>query len=1082
MRRRPFGLDPSAIRDRRKSATRPRFEPLEDRRLLTQFVVNTNDNGSGSLRAAILAANGTAGGDTIDFNISGSGVHKISLTTGALPTITNAILVDGTSQPTNGGATVTTPLIQIDGSTLPAGTNDGLTINLPSGTSPATIRGLAISGFSGSGVVIRGVGGNSVQENLIGTSPDGTAAAANGTGVSIIGSANNSVGGITSTFRNVISGNTGSGISLTGSTSSGNVIEGNLIGTNVAGVGSIPNANGVVVSAGASNNTIGGAIVAARDVISGNTGAGVTFTGANTAGNVIEGEYIGLTSSGTAALPNAEGVMITAAATSNSIGGAAVSNRNIISGNTTDNIRIAGATNNAVVGNTVGLTSDGTKALPGTQASTAGIEVEDGATGNTIGGVSSTAENVIGSATGPGLQVRGKTSSIVGTAAGGNLIEGNFIGTNLAGTATVPNAGGGLVLRDGTTNNTVGGTTGGLARNVVSGNTGEGIALLGTGTTGNAIQANLIGVESDGTTALGNTNDGVFIDAASNNSIGGTVAAASNTIANNAEAGVFVNTGTGDLIRHNSIFTNSGIGIDLAPRGVNPNSATQPGVGPNNLQNYPVLTGVTSAGGVSTVKGTFASAPATTYTLDFYYRNATDAAGIGQGRNYAGSTTVTTDASGNATISAATTTAIPSGAVVTATATDPSGNTSEFSADLSNAPATVDLSIALTASPTAAAVGGFLTYTMTVTNNGGTGATNVVATNTLPTGLNFIGATSSTGSVTQSGTTVTANFGSLAAGATATSTITLVTTSTGTLTDTASVTQTETDVNLANNTATVTSTVAQGVDLAVVASASPTPATVGSPTAIIFTVTNNSAANTSTNTAFNAVLPTGATVVSSTSSQGTTSTTGGKLSAAIGSLAPGASATVTVVLNPTTVGNLAFSGTATSTQPDVNPANNTTSAVVPVASASSVATVDGPTVIEVDRSGYHRNPTRVNLTYSGSVIPSTATNLANYKIVSAGKDGKFGTKDDVNRPIQAITYNTTTHVVTLRLKRTIGLHTTVVLKVVGSNPGGVRGTGGQLLDGGQTGQPGSDFFQEFTGVGPGRLSLTAFHGIKSKRK
>ncbi len=930
--------------------------------------------------------------------------------------------------------------------------------------------------------MITGVGGNSIQEDLIGTTPDGTAAAANGTGVSIVGSANNTVGGITGTFRNVISGNTGAGISLSGATSSGNVVEGNLIGSDVGGSIAIPNANGVVVSGGASNNTLGGAIVAARDVISGNTGAGVTFTGANTSGNVIEGEFIGLTSSGTSGLANGEGVIITAAATSNSIGGAAVSNRNIISGNTADNIRIAGSTNNAVVGNTVGLTSDGSKALPGTQASTAGVELEDGATGNTIGGVASTSENVIGGSTGPGLQIRGKTTASVPTAASGNLIEGNFIGTDLAGTAAAPNAGGGIVLRDGTPNNTVGGVTGGLARNVVSGNGGEGISLLGAGTTGNAIQANLIGVEPDGATALGNANDGIFIDTASNNSIGGSVAAASNTIANNAEAGVFVNSGTGNLIRLNSIFTNLGIGIDLAPRGVNPNSTTQPGVGPNDLQNYPVLSSVTTASGVTTVNGTFFSAPNTTYTIDFYFRNATDGGSIGQGRNFAGTTTVTTNASGNATISAATTTAIPTGGIVTATATDPNGNTSELSADLTNAAPSVDLAIALTASPSTPAVGGFITYTMVVTNVGTTGATNVVATNTLPTGLNFIGATATAGSVTQSGSTVTASFGSLAAGATASSTITVVTTAAGTITDTAAVTQTETDVNLANNTATVTSTVAQGVNLTVVATESPNPVAVGSPVAIIFTVTNGSTANTATTVTLTGALPAGATVVSSSASQGTTSTANGALSAAIGSLAPGASASVTVVMTPTSVGSLFFTTTASADQPEVNPPASTATAGVVVASASSVPTSDGPRVIEIDRTGYHRIPTRVHVTYSGSVVQSTATDLANYKIVSAGKDGRFGTRDDVNRPIRAIQYDTATNSVTLRFKRTIGIHTPVVLMIVGSTPGGVRGTGGQLLDGAGTGQPGSDFVQLFTGVGPGRLALESFHAKSHKRK
>ena len=323
----------------------------------------------------------------------------------------------------------------------------------------------------------------------------------------------------------MISGNTGNGVVITGSTSSGNVVQGNIIGLDVGGAKAIPNANGVVLAAGASNNTIGGAIVAARDVISGNTGAGILMTGAGTSGNLIEGEYVGLNSSGTAALGNAEGVVVNAGAASNSIGGSSVSNRNIISGNVADNVHVVGAgtINNVIVGDTIGLNADGSASLGGGQAVTGGLVIEDGATGTTVGGVASTSVNVIGGNSGPGVLIRGMSSSTVGTAASANLVEGNFVGTNLGGTAGVPNAGGGIVLSNGTTNNTVGGTAGGLARNVVSGNLGAGISLIGAGVTGNAVQANLIGLQSDGATALGNQNDGVYINGASNNTIGGSV-------------------------------------------------------------------------------------------------------------------------------------------------------------------------------------------------------------------------------------------------------------------------------------------------------------------------------------------------------------------------------------------------------------------------------------------------------------------------------------------------------------------------------------------------------------------------------
>ncbi|MDB5353523.1 MAG: Cna domain protein [Planctomycetota bacterium] len=1077
MRRRLFGLESAGPRGRRKSASRPRIEALEDRRLLTTFfVLNTNDNGEGSLRKAILDANGNVGSDVINFNISGTGVHTISLTTGALPTITDTALLDASSQPTNGGPVISTPLIELDGSTLPAGTNDGLTINLPVGTSPSTIRGIAIGGFTGSGVVITGVGGNAVQQSLIGVNADGTAAKANAIGILINGSANNSIGGLSTTFRNVISGNTGPGVSITGATSSGNAIQGNIIGTDLGGTVAIRNANGIVIASGASNNTIGGAIVAARNVISGNTGVGVLVTDTGSAGNSMQGNYIGLTSSGTAGLGNAIGVELASGATGNSIGGSSVSNRNIISGNTTSNILIVGSTNNVVVGNTVGLNADGSTALGGTQASTAGIELENGAIGNTIGGVAATANNVIAGSTGPGIQIRGQTGA-TGTISANNLVQGNFVGTNLPGSVAVAN-GGGIVLRDGTTGNTVGGTAGGLARNVVSGNTGAGVSLLGTATTGNIIQSNLIGLQSDGVTALANTGDGVFVDGATNSQIGGTVAGAANTIANNAGAGVFVNTGTGISIRRNSIFGNTGLGIDLAPKGVNQNVATNPGVGPNNLQNYPVITGVVTTNNVTTVTGTLHSAPSTSYSIEIYSNTAADPSGNGQGKTFVGSTNVTTDASGNATFTTPTTAILTVGSVLSATATDGGGNTSEFSADVANVAPTADTSVTITASPAPFAIGGQITYTIVVSNAGPSAATNLVVTDTLPTGVSFIGATSSANNVSQSGSTVTANIGSLASGASATLTITVVANTGGTLIDTVTTTQTESDTNLANNTASVATLVAQGVDLILTTVANPNPVTVGSPVAIMFTVTNSSTTTGAGVVNLTAPIPAGATIVSATTTQGSTSTANNQLTAAFGTLAAGASATVTLVLNPTTTGTLTTPATVTSAVPDVNPATNIAASVVTVNAAPTTPPIgtDGPRVLGVDRSGFHAQTSNILVTFDGPLDVATAQSLSNYQLVFAGKDGRFGTKDDQTIALSSATYDATAHTVSLHTRKPYSLHKNVQLTVSGTPPNAVRGANGQLLDGEDTGTPGSNFVTVFKGVGPGRISVTSFKG------
>lgn len=1080
MRRRPFGSESARLRGLRRFASRLRIEALEDRRLLATFTVtNTTDADPGSLRAAILDANANPGSDLIDFNIPGPGVHTIDLTSGALPAIVDTVTLDGNTQPLNGGPATTTPLIEINGATIPVAVSaapDGLVLALPVGANPSNIRGLAIGGFRGAGIAISGAGSNLIEGSLIGLNAAGTAAAPNAAGVVINGSPNNTVGGTSGTNRNVVSGNTGAGVSIVGAAATGNALQGNLIGTDVSGTLAIPNANGVLI-AGASNNAVGGTIVAARNLISGNTGAGLQVSGAGASGNSIQGNYVGLTQSGSAALGNAVGVRISDGAASNSVGGTALGTRNVISGNSAIQVFILGSTNNVVLGNTIGLDATGATALATPQARIAGVEIDDGSTGNTIGGITSTASNVISGSSGPGIQVRGQAVAGVGTAAASNLILGNFVGTDVSGTTRQPNAGGGVVFRDGTTGNTLGGTSGGLARNVISGNTGAGVSLLGAATTGNVIQANTIGLQADNGAVLGNTGDGVFVDGAINNQVGGLEAAATNTIAGNDGAGVFINSGNRIAIRRNSIYDNKALGIDLAPRGVNPNTATPSQTGPNNLQNYPVITGVTTSGTTTTVSGTLASVASRTFTIELFSNTARDPSGFGQGRTFVGSTTVTTDAAGNATFSVPTTTAVALGAFLSATATDPDGNTSEFAADAVNVAPSVDLNVTLTPSPSPVAVGGVLTYTVTVSNGGPSVATNVVLTDTLPSGVNFIGATTSLGSVTQAGTspnsTVTATLGTLAAGQTATITITVVAPTGGTITNTAVATLAEADSNPANNTATVATSVVQGVDLVVRATTTPSSATVGSRLAITFTVTNGSATNTAPTVNLTAPLPSGATVAGSSSSQGSTSTANNRLVAAFGALAPGASANVTLLLNPTAAGTLTVAATATSDLPEVDPNTNSVAAVVTVNAASTNPVgSDGPRVVALNRTGFRRQPTTYVATFDGPLETPSATARSNYRLFSAGRDGQLGTQDDVAIGLTRPFYDATNNTVSIRTRRAVSLHRRVTFAINGTAPNGVRGANGQLLDGNNDGQPGGNFTRTFKGVGPGRIRLS----------
>src|SRR5207248_964449 len=158
--------------------------------------------------------------------------------------------------------------------------------------------------------------------------------------------------------------------------------------------------------------------------------------------------------------------------------------------------------------------------------------------------------------------------------------------------------------------NTVGGTTA-AARNVISGNGNNGVELDLAGTTANLLQGNLIGLDVSASSALANGASGVHFDhAASGNTVGGLTAPERNQIAFNGGAGVTVDGNSGgahgDAILRNSIVSNGGLGIAL----VNGGNASQPA---------PVITGVSTVGGTTTITGTLSgSAPSTVHRLEFF--------------------------------------------------------------------------------------------------------------------------------------------------------------------------------------------------------------------------------------------------------------------------------------------------------------------------------------------------------------------------------------------------------------------------------------------------------------------------------
>ncbi|MGI8909597.1 MAG: CSLREA domain-containing protein [Rubrobacteraceae bacterium] len=326
-----------------------------------------------------------------------------------------------------------------------------------------------------------------------------------------------------------------------------------------------------------------------------------------------------------------------------------------------------GAKSTAIEGNFIGTDAAGAVARRNNTGVTIGNagSISD----NTIGGTSPAARNLI---SGNDFGVE-----IFGAGANNNKVQGNYIGTKANGTDKLGNGGDALRIEDGASGNVVGGTVTG-ARNVISGNGspsgGSGVIVAG-GSERNTVEGNYIGAGADGSGDLGNKSHGVVIEGASFNAVG------RNVIAFNDRDGVRVTdnggTGAGNQIRSNSIFGNSGLGVDLVPDGPTPNDPDDADTGPNGLQSFPVLTSVSSSGGSTNIQGTFNGFPNDTVIIQFFASPAADSSGFGEGKKYLGQTTVTTDGNGDTGFGVD----VPSATaeqVLSATAST-MGGTSEFS-------------------------------------------------------------------------------------------------------------------------------------------------------------------------------------------------------------------------------------------------------------------------------------------------------------------------------------------------------------------------------------------------------------------
>ncbi len=510
----------------------------------------TTGAGTCTLRDAITFANANAG-TTIAFDIPGSSVHTI-VPGSPLPAITRGVTIDGYTEPgasanTNGPTQGTNAVIRIELDGTNASIDGGL--DLKTGSDGTVIRGLAINRAGGPCINIEGGSNTVVEGDFLGTDASGLVAHGCGYGIeeTSVGS-NITIGGTTPAARNLISGNGGAGIfwGISGSGGTGHHFQGNLIGPDVTGAAGFAGATqeGILFAGSTSDTVIGGTTAAERNVVSGNGVNGIRMEAATGTGDVVEGNFVGIDVTGTAPLKN------------------------------------------------VGF----------------GISAE--APGMTIGG-------------------------------------------------SAPGAG-----------------------NVVSANGADGIVAYANGA---VIEGNFVGTDASGTLPLGNAAHGITVFGVNDAHIGDVSAGAGNTVAFNTGTGISIYSFgadiSGNTVRGNSIHDNGGIGIDLGNDGVTPNDPGDPDTGANGLQNFPIVSSVVYGGSNTTVDGLLNSTPGTLFDLDFYANPACAKFphAFLQGATYIGSATVTTDGTGNGTFHVTTLMAVADGSSISATATDPSGNTSELS-------------------------------------------------------------------------------------------------------------------------------------------------------------------------------------------------------------------------------------------------------------------------------------------------------------------------------------------------------------------------------------------------------------------
>lgn len=973
-------------------------------------VTNGNDSGPGSLRDAIQQANsfysGHYGEQPVIRNATG---HLTIILESPLPAIVYPTFFLGGAGITINGANITGPglvvnadLVHIHDLTVEGCHGDGIQVN---GGNFVWLVDCSAFGNTGNGIT--------VQAGFDDSAVDCKAKFNGGKGIQVIGGSGHEISGAT------LANNGDDGLNVGGAT-------GITIGTDVIPV--VGDLGGPV------DEILGGPVAepmhvhrlaASRAptvttgppgtgtvtcVINNNGGYGINL--ANCVNVTVRGCYIGTDSSGTNSQPNAAGGILVTDSTGTHV------SRCLVSGNGTNwapGVTLYSTQNpstslsNSVTACYIGTDITGTKLVPNSGYGVYLYNAADnfiGPTPTALSGVMPTAgANVIAGNKYTEVNIGGPNAT-------GNYVQGNIIG--LDGTATVPldlGVGGVAVLSPG---------------NLVDGN------LIGTSATGVNISGNNNAVHNNRIRVTGNSNYGISLSDANNCLVGGPDWGDGNLITcdvNNSGSAVWVyQIGVpGFAATNNSIRGNATFGPILLDNARNANVPCSSTNGANFHMNYPVLTAADTSGSGTTIQGTLNSQATTTYSVDFYANtNSNPLSPAGQ--YYLGTTPVTTDGgcTGSFQFVVNTPAPVPAGQFITATATDPNGNTSEFSNQraVTGTATAADVSLTASATPVPVEPGGPITYSLVLSNAGPATAGPVTVTDWLPAAVTFDSCNATGGGVCGgSGNSRTVAFSALASGASAT--ITFVATVSGALANGTEIDNFATaslptpDPNPANNTAVAVAFAERQADLRVTKTATPEPVDTGA--ALTYSlVVSNQGPDTATGVQLIDLLPVFEVFVTATASQGSCTQLGNVVSCSLANLAAGASATVTLTVLPYLSGLITNPAVVVANELDPNLSNNTaiaistvltdtvaTAAITVVANPSNGGTVSGGGTYPVGSSqsisatasngwtfiswndGNTQNPRTItvpttNITYTATFSPPTQQSIATPVITPPG--------------------------------------------------------------------------------------------------